>query len=109
MLALYLALAVAAAQGQSLAEGSKALSDFRPAEALELLEKAKSEGPYDHEHCVQLHEQLAIAQAYLGKTEDSQHEFEMMLALEPGRSISYTLSPKVTFPFERAREAVTKI
>jgi tetratricopeptide (TPR) repeat protein len=115
MIAIALALALGppsqttTASGRGLTEGSKALTDFRPAEALALLEQAKREGPYDHARFVQLHEQLAIAYAYLGRTEESQREFELMLALDPGRSISYTLSPKVTFPFERARESVTKI
>jgi hypothetical protein len=103
-------LALAAPErGHALTEGSKALGDFRPAEALALLEQAEQEGPYDHESFVKLHEQLAIAYAYLGKTEESEKSFAFMLALDPGRSISYTLSPKVTFPFERARAAVQKV
>lgn len=80
-----------------------ALADFRPEDAVRLLEAAKTEGPYAHPEHVRLYEQLGIAYAYLGRSEDAVGAFTTMLSLDPTRAISYTLSPKVTFLFERAR------
>jgi hypothetical protein len=96
-------LLLAIAAPNSLDQAAKALADFRPDEAVELLTKAKDEGPYAHAEHVRLYEQLGIAYAYLERADDAKHAFDVMLALEPTRAISYTLSPKVTFLFEQAR------
>jgi hypothetical protein len=96
-------LLLALAATDSLDKAAKALSDFRPDDAVELLTQAKEEGPYTHEDHVRLYEQLGIAYAYLERGDDARHAFDVMLALEPTRAISYTLSPKVTFLFEQAR------
>jgi hypothetical protein len=87
----------------SLDRAARALADFRPDEAVALLTKAKDEGPYAHADHVRLYEQLGIAYAYLERADDAKHAFDVMLALDPTRAISYTLSPKVTFLFEQAR------
>jgi tetratricopeptide (TPR) repeat protein len=97
-----LLLALASAH-KSLDQAARALSDFRPEEAVALLTRAKEEGPYAHDDHVRLYEQLGIAYAYLERSDDAKHAFDIMLALEPTRAISYTLSPKVTFLFEQAR------
>lgn len=100
-----LLLALLASPGKSSLDlAAEALADFRPDDAVKLLTKAKDEGPYLHADHVRLYEQLGIAYAYLEKPEDAKHAFEVMLALEPTHAISYTLSPKVTFLFEQARE-----
>ncbi len=80
-----------------------ALADFRPDDAVRMLEAAKDKGPYGHFEHVRLYEQLGIAYAYLGRSEDAVGAFTTMLSLDPTRAISYTLSPKVTFLFEQAR------
>lgn len=85
-----------------------ALDEFRMQEALDILERAKSEGPYAWPEHVRLEELLGVAYAYLGKTEEAQAAFERLLALDPRHAVSYTLSPKVTFVFERAREQALK-
>jgi tetratricopeptide (TPR) repeat protein len=97
------------ADGRNLLDlGARAVADFRPAEALALLEKAGDKGPYTHTEYVKLKEQSAIAYAYLGREEDAQRMFELMLAIDPSHAISYVLSPKVTFSFERAREGAAR-
>src|SRR5688572_29310831 len=94
---------VAAPKGRALDQGAKALVDFRPEEAIVLLERAKTEGPYGYDDHAKLYEQLGIAYAYLDRSEDALAAFDMLLAIDPTRAISYTLSPKVTFLFEQAR------
>lgn len=103
-----LLLALASPGQGSLDRAAKALADFRPDDAVALLTKAKEEGPYLHADHVRLYEQLGIAYAYLEKPEEARHAFEVMLALEPTHAISYTLSPKVTFLFEQARERASE-
>ncbi len=87
----------------TLDQGAKALADFRAEDAIALLEKAKKEGPYGRPDYIRLYEQLGIAYGYLDKNEEALKAFDMLLALDAGRAISYTLSPKVTFLFEQAR------
>jgi hypothetical protein len=96
------------ATGSALEQAAKALSDFRAEEAVALLEKAKKEGPYGHADYIRLYEQLGIAYGYLDKNEEALKAFEMLLALDAGKAISYTLSPKVTFLFEQARSRVNE-
>lgn len=86
-----------------LDRAEEALADFRPEDAVNLLELAKEGGPYSHEDHVRLYQQLGIAYAYLDRPEAAQAAFGTMLALDPKAAISYTLSPKVTFLFEEAR------
>lgn len=100
LLALTCAASPAAPDAIALAEA--ALADFRPEDAVQLLESA--EGPHDYRRHVLLYEQLGIAYAYLDRAEDAVGAFRRMLALDPSRALSYTLSPKVTFLFERARK-----
>lgn len=98
-----IAAAPAPAAGDPLAAASAALADFRPEDALEFLDEAR--GPHLHERHVRLYEHRGIALAYLDRGEEAVEAFQRMLALEPDRVLSYTLSPKVTFLFERARRA----
>jgi len=87
-------------------DAAAALADFRPEDAVRLLEEAKHKGPYSHEEHVRLYEQLGIAYAYLEKKDEAVAAFVTMLSLDQTRAISYTLSPKVTFLFEQARNQV---
>ena len=88
----------------TLDEGAAALAAFEAEQALEELECAREKGPYEHEDHVRLYEQLGIAYTYLERKEDALEAFDMLLTLDPGYAISYTLSPKVTFLFEKARK-----
>lgn len=88
-----------------LDQGCKTLAEYRVEEAVRLLTRAKGEGPYNYKNHVRLYEQLGIAYAYLDRKEQALEAFDMLLALDPGHALSYTLSPKVTFLFEQARKA----
>jgi len=104
MLLLLSILSTAVGGGNdSLEQGSKALQDLGIERAIGLLERARSEGPYTLEEHVRLYEQLGIAYAYADRPADAAAMFDRLLALDPGHAVSYTLSPKVTFLFERAR------
>lgn len=93
---------------QDLRRGAAALADFQPDEALPLLEQARREGPHAHAVYAAIFEQLGIAYAYLEREEAAIAAFDMVLALDPVRFLSYELSPKVTFLFERSAEAARK-
>ena len=94
------------AAADEIERGAAALAAFDVATALPLLEAARGHGPLTHAENVRLHEQLGIAYAYLGRELDAERAFERLLRLDPGHLLSYTLSPKATFVFERVRERV---
>ncbi|MFC1611351.1 hypothetical protein ACFL6C_10350 [Myxococcota bacterium] len=87
-----------------LTQAAEALDAFRIPEAIEHLDCAFEQGPYDHARHVHLYEQWGIANAYLEKNEEALKAFDKLLALDAGYALSYTLSPKATFLFEQARE-----
>lgn len=91
-----------------LAEGESALAKFQAQDALGLLEKARAAGPHPHDEYAKVFEQLGIAHAYLGQEQPALAAFDMLLSLDPGHLLSYTLSPKATFLFERARRAAQR-
>lgn len=106
LLALLSALAAGPAASPSTASleaGIAALADFRAEDAIQLLERARYEGPYALADHIRLFEQLGIAYAYVERGPDALAAFDTLLALDPAHAISYTLSPKVTFLFEQAR------
>jgi hypothetical protein len=90
--------------GPSLDEGAKALADFKVEDAVALLDKATKEGPYGLADHARLYEQRGIAFAYLDRQQEALAAFDILLAIDPGRAIRYTLSPKVTLLFEEARK-----
>jgi hypothetical protein len=74
-------------------------------DALALLDRVRRRGPHSHAVLVRLYEQLGIAYAYLEREPEALAAFDRLLALSPGHLLSYTLSPKATFVFERARKS----
>ncbi len=97
-------LALVASSTTALDRGTEAVEQFRVEEAIALLERAESEGPYHHADHVRLYEQLGIALAYAERKEEAIAAFDRMLALAPDHALSYTLSPKATLVFEEARQ-----
>lgn len=89
----------------ALIHGQKALAAFQLDEAILLLDMAAAAGPHDLASLILLHEQQGIAYSYLGEEEQAIDAFDMLLSLDPGHLLSYTLSPKATFLYERARKA----
>jgi len=87
----------------TLSRAAAALAEFRVDEALSLLERAQEQGPFAHADYVRMYEQLGIAYAYREREAEATRAFEMLLSLDPGHLLSYTLSPKATFLFERVR------
>src|ERR1043165_8144886 len=71
--------------------------------ARQALDAADHGGPLDHNANVTLWEQRGIAAAYVGDERAAGAAFDMLLALDPGHFLSYTLSPKATFVFEKVR------
>ncbi|RMH38864.1 MAG: hypothetical protein D6689_18210 [Deltaproteobacteria bacterium] len=86
-----------------IARGAALLADFQVDAALAELEAARDGGPLAYADHVRLYEQLGIAYAYLERDDDALAAFATLLRLDPGHLLSYTLSPRVTFLFERAR------
>ncbi len=104
-MSLLFTVLVAGVSAGSLDKGVSALKDFRADDAIVHLQRAEDEGPYCYEDYVLLYEQLGIAYIYLDRKAEALAAFDMLLTLDPSFAISYTLSPKVTFVFEQAREA----
>ena len=89
---------------QKLAEGKQDLDALKVDEAKVALDAAEKAGPLDRESHIALWEQRGIAAAYVDDDAGAQSAFDMLLALDPGHFLSYTLSPKATFVFEKVRE-----
>jgi hypothetical protein len=87
-----------------VAAGKQALAKLDVEVAQQALAAADGAGPLDHDTNVTLWEQRGIAAAYLDDDRGAGAAFDM-LALDPGHFLSYTLSPKATFVFERVRNA----
>ena len=86
-----------------VAAGKQALAKLDVDTAKTELAAADQGGPLDHESNVTLWEQRGIAAAYVNDEPTARAAFDMLLALDPGHFLSYTLSPKATFVFEKVR------
>ncbi|HEU4730584.1 MAG TPA: hypothetical protein VFT22_21955, partial [Kofleriaceae bacterium] len=86
-----------------VAAARQALAQLDVDVARQALAAADRGGPLDHDANVTLWEQRGIAAAYLDDERGASAAFDMLLALDPGHFLSYTLSPKATFVFEKAR------
>ena len=89
---------------KKLAAGIQALAAQDLDAAKVAFDAAESAGPLDHDSNVTLWEQRGIAAAYIDDEPTATSAFDMMLALDPGHFLSYTLSPKATFVFEKLRK-----
>ncbi len=89
-----------------IAAGKDALAKSDVDQAKTLLDAAEHAGPLDHESNVTLWEQRGLAAAYLEDEPAATVAFDMLLALEPSHFLSYTISPKATFVFEKVRNAM---
>ena len=88
-----------------VAAGKQALAKLDVDLARQALDAAERGGPLDHDANVTLWEQRGIAAAYVDDERAASAAFDMMLALDPGHFLSYTLSPRATFVFEKVRNA----
>src|SRR4051812_42178658 len=86
-----------------VAAGKQALAALDVDLARQALDAADRGGPLDHDANVTLWEQRGIAAAYVDDERTASAAFDMLLALDPGHFLSYTLSPKATFVFEKVR------
>jgi hypothetical protein len=86
-----------------LAAGKTALANLDVDQARAALDAVERSGPLDHATHVTLWEQRGIAAAYLEDEPAAVAAFDMLLSLDPGHFLSYTLSPKATFVFEKVR------
>jgi hypothetical protein len=83
--------------------GKQALAKLDVDVASAALAAADRGGPLAHDANVTLWEQRGIAAAYLDDERGATAAFDMLLALDPSHFLSYTLSPKATFVFEKVR------
>jgi hypothetical protein len=86
--------------------GKDALAKLDVEAAKTALTAADQGGPLDHDANVTLWEQRGIAAAYVNDEPTARAAFDMLLALDPGHFLSYTLSPKATFVFEKVRNDI---
>lgn len=85
--------------------GKAALANLDVDTAKAALDAAPASGPLDHRSHVTLWEQRGIAAAYVDDESTAAAAFDMLLALAPNHILSYRLSPKATFVFEKVRTA----
>lgn len=85
--------------------GRAALATFDLETAKAELDAAAASGPLDYDSHVALWEQRGIAAAYAADEPAALAAFDTLLTLDPGHLLSYTLSPRATFVFEKARLA----
>lgn len=90
---------------ERLEAGKAALAKFDVDKATVELDAAAAAGPLDWESNVTLWEQRGIAAAYAEDEAAALRAFDTLLVLDPGHFLSYTLSPRATFVFEKARTA----
>lgn len=87
---------------QRLAASQKALAEFN-VEAVKTELDAAAATPLDYKSYVSWWEHRGIAAAYVEDEKTASAAFDMLLALDPRHLLSYTLSPKATFVFEKVR------
>ncbi len=87
-----------------LEAGKTALANLDVDAAKVALDAASNGGPLDHHANITLWEQRGIAAAYVDDVPGATAAFDMLLALDPGHVLSYRLSPKATFVFEKVRD-----
>jgi hypothetical protein len=97
-----------AAGRERLAAGEAALAKFEVEAATAELDAAAAAGPLDYDSHVKLWEQRGIAAAYMEDEPGALRAFATLLTLDPGHLLSYTLSPRATFVFEKARQAARR-
>lgn len=90
-----------------LAESKAALDEQNVDAASSALDAAAKAGPLDHDQNITLWEQRGIAASFADDDARARSAFEMLLALDPGHFLSYQLSTKATFRFEKVRNAKT--
>lgn len=86
-----------------LARSKAALDEQNVDTANQALDAAAKAGPLDHEANIALWEQRGIAASFAEDDAKARAAFEMLLALDPGHFLSYQLSTKATFRFEKVR------
>ncbi|HSI05941.1 MAG TPA: hypothetical protein VLC93_15755, partial [Myxococcota bacterium] len=92
----------------ALNRGRELLARFELEPALTALEAAAHERGYGYEDNVALWEALGIARAYADRRQAAEEAFVHLLAIAPNHVLSYTLSPKATFPYEAARRRLER-
>lgn len=92
----------------ALQRGRELLGRFELEAALTALEEAALEPGYSYEDNVALWEALGIARAYAERRQAAEEAFVHLLAIAPNHVLSYTLSPKATFPYEAARRRLER-
>jgi hypothetical protein len=83
--------------------GKKAIADLQIDAAKSAFDAAELAGPLAHDANVTLWEQRGIAAAYVDDEATASTDFDMLLALDPSHFLSYFVSPKATFVFEKVR------
>lgn len=99
----------APAQQNTLDDGIMALEQQDYEQAQALLEQSLTQGPYSYEQVLSLYRALGIARAFAGDEEGARRAFRQMLAVDTTLILSYTISPKATFLFEKVRQEMVQV
>lgn len=89
--------------GAMIDQAETLLAEGEPERATAVIERAERLGPHRHQTHVRLYEQLGKAYAFQDKEPEAVAAYLKLLALSPGHLLSYHVSTKATFKFEKAR------
>jgi len=87
-----------------IADASQAMIRLNYDRAIRLLERAEEGGRSDRDQLVVIYRSLAESRAALGDGEAAETEFRRLLALDPSAELPSGSSPKLTTPFDAARD-----
>lgn len=89
-------------------DARRAVEDLDYEKAAGILEKLRQSSTLKYEENIELHELLGISYAASNQTDAARKVFDRLVNMSPDHMLSYTLSPKVTFVFERAKKAARR-
>ena len=99
---------VARADGDQMAKAKAEMAQLNYDAAIALLEQAEQSGKNQPAEMVEIYRAMAESHAAMGRTDAAETAFRRLLALDPSVALPAGSSPKLTGPFEGAREFLAR-
>lgn len=97
-------LASTAARADDLVEARREMAALHFARALTLLDARLRAGGHSPSETAEIHRLLGMSAGALEQSDEALRHFRRLLALDPGAALEEGTSPKITRPFEKARQ-----
>lgn len=108
MFAMPVSAATPSDSASLLQQAEGAMDDLAFDQAMKLYQRALSV-PGTREERARAYRGLGLAEAYLGHARAAREAFETMLLIDPDATVNRSLGPKITRPFNEAKEATRKL